>query len=751
MTARHQSKTESGSDDMTTTVGRIRAKALAAAIAVTLIPLGAFAQVPSPTAPAGSAGDPPGRVARLNYFSGTVTMEPAGATDWSYVVLNRPLTTGDQLWADSQARAELHAGSTALWLDQQTSLDIVDLDDNTTQLKVTQGTLSARVRSLAAGQSVELDTPNVALVAGGAALFRIDVAPDGSATTVTLREGQATAYGDGVSYQMSAGEQIRFTGANLQQQAGGPAPAADAFDQWVASRIRAEDASISARYVSREMPGYEDLDANGTWRSDPTYGEVWVPTVAVTTGWAPYHAGHWAWIAPWGWTWVDDAPWGFAPFHYGRWVYAAHAWAWVPGPVVVARPPVYAPALVAFVGGGGGGGAHWGIDLAIGGAVGAGVAWFALGPGEPWHPAYHASPAYFSRVNNVSVTNIRSTTVINNVTNVTNIHNTYINQTIPGAITAVPANAFVRGEPVAQAARPITAQQIAHAQIGAGAPAVAPVRESFTGGMRPAQVGAPASLAQRQVVATRPPLVPAAYHDVLAQRFAGDGGRVAGAGEPVVRTAAPANFAPAAQAAHIATKPGAPANYGNFRVISRAQAKPIAAPGALAHGGEPQHQPGAQPHEAEQGAPRTGEMPTPTQAHAMQQNGNGVPHPQSEGMEQQHEQAGQRPARPEENRPQAGEAMHAQEGSREPAPAEHVAEAEQHANEASQQRAEQHAEQNAGQHADEHPQAPHEQPDQQEHQPQQAHPQAHAQQKPHPQAHPQPHPQHKEEGDHHHE
>jgi hypothetical protein len=25
-------------------------------------------------------------------------------------------------------------------------------------------------------------------------------------------------------------------------------------------------------------------------------------------------------MSPWGWTWVDNAPWGFAPFHYGRWV-----------------------------------------------------------------------------------------------------------------------------------------------------------------------------------------------------------------------------------------------------------------------------------------------------------------------------------------------------------------------------------------------------------------------------------------------
>jgi hypothetical protein len=634
---------------MKTTFHRFRATALSISAALTLIPLAANAQqVPSPTAPAATlAGDPPDRVARLNYFAGTVTLEPAGLTDWSYAVLNRPLTTGDQLWADANARAELHAGSTALRLDQQTALDIVNLNDTITQLKVTQGTLSAHVRMLPPGQTFEIDTPNVALVANAPGLFRVDVAADGSSTTVTIRSGSVTVYGDGGSFQINAGQQIQFVGTSLQQQAGGAAPALDGFDEWVASRDRAEDNSVSARYVSREIPGYEDLDANGTWRNDPTYGEVWVPTVAVSAGWAPYHEGHWAWIAPWGWTWVDDAPWGFAPFHYGRWAYVDRAWVWVPGPVVVTQPPVYAPALVAFVGGGGGGGAHWGVDLAIGGAVGAGVAWFALGPGESWHPAYHYSPAYYNRINNVTVNNVHTTTIINNV----NIHNTYINQNAPGAITAVPANTFVRGEPVAQAARPFNAQALAHAQIGAGAPAIAPVQQSFAGALRPANVGAPAALAQRAVVATRAPVVPPAYHDALAQRFAASGGKVAGAGEPVVRTAAPAAFAAAAHA----SKPGAPAAPGGFHVINRAQVHPITPQRVQAnqeHGNEAQagHAPAvASPKPQAEEQPRANEMKE-----------SGAARPQGEA---EHEQPGAPEARPAEDAkqtPPAPQTEHAQ-------------------------------------------------------------------------------------------
>ena len=52
--------------------------------------------------------------------------------------------------------------------------------------------------------------------------------------------------------------------------------------------------------------GYEDLDDNGDWRDDSNYGHVWFPN-RVSTGWAPYREGHWDWVAPWGWTWVDDS------------------------------------------------------------------------------------------------------------------------------------------------------------------------------------------------------------------------------------------------------------------------------------------------------------------------------------------------------------------------------------------------------------------------------------------------------------
>ncbi|SIT40125.1 Cell division protein [Paraburkholderia ribeironis] len=640
----------------------------------------ALAQDIQPTPRAATATqdtDPPGRIARLNYTAGTVTTEPAGATDWSYAQINRPLTTGDQLWNDQNARSELHIGSTAVRLGQSTSLDVLNLDDSSAQLKVAQGTLSTRVRELAPGSSYEIDTPNLAVGVNEPGDYRVDVAPDGSSTTVTVRSGSATVYGDSGQLPVAAGRQIRFGGTNLQQLADNQVPGLDSLDQWAVSRDAAEDHSVSARYVSRDVPGYQDLDANGTWQDSPQYGEVWVPR-ATPAGWAPYHDGHWVWQAPWGWTWVDDEPWGFAPYHYGRWAQLDDSWAWVPGPIVADAPPVYAPALVAFVGDDeGGGGADWGVNLAIGGVVAAGVAWFPLGPGEPWHPHWrdhdHWSAGYYNRVNR--------TTTINNY-NVTNIHNTYVNYRARGGLTAVPATAFVHGQPVGRFAQQVDPRQWHSARINPGGVGIAPVRESFGSGMRNANYRPPASVVARPVVATRNPVVPAAYHDRLAQRFAQGGGRVPGGGEPIVRTAVPAHMAGGGALpmqnvrvvqSHIAAHPpgataGAPVP-GTPGGMQQAGPRPGAEPGQLPRGAESQARPAVPPPMVNnQRAPQSGEMgrqsngvPRPPQAGGgnpaafAQQHGGPQPASQQPGATGGHEPAWTRPHTPMAQQAQPGQ------------------------------------------------------------------------------------------------
>jgi hypothetical protein len=446
--------------------------------------------------------DPPARVARMNFAQGQVSFQPGGEGEWVEAVPNRPLTTNDNLWTDRDSRAELHIGSTAIRLGSETSLTFLELDDSTVQLRLAQGSTLIRVRHLDDEDNLEIDTPNLAFRVQGPGEYRVDVNPDGHSTTIDAFHGRGEAIGGGNNYTVVAGQQAIFTGDNNLDYDIEPLPRQDGFDEWAFDRDRREDDDRSANYVSREMTGYEDLDDYGRWSYEGNYGPVWVPT-GVPAGWAPYRFGHWVWVAPWGWTWVDDQPWGFAPFHYGRWCVIGGGWAWVPGPVVVR--PVYAPALVAFVGGGG-----FHFSASFGGSEG--VAWFPLGPGEVYVPSYHVSRTYVNQVNvtntvvNVTkVTNIYNSYTTNNTTVVNNI--TYINRRQPNAVTAVSHETFVNARPVARNVVAVSAREVEQAPATHMAP-VQPVRTSELGAGKPTKFAPPPAVQQRQVVAQRPPAQP---------------------------------------------------------------------------------------------------------------------------------------------------------------------------------------------------------------------------------------------------
>ena len=370
--------------------------------------------------------DPPGRVARLGFHQGTVSFSPSGDDSWYDVAPNRPLTSGDRLWTDRGARAELQVGSSAVRMDERTSLELTQVDDGTTQLTVAQGTVQLRVRDDLAGQRVEVDTGNLAMVIQAAGDYRIDADPAAGTTRVAVAAGSALVYGDhGESVALGARQQLVVTGRNLAA-AGGTPQGGDDFDRWAAERNRLEDQSVSARYVSREVVGYQQLDRYGDWQNDPSYGNVWYPR-EVDADWAPYRDGQWVDVAPWGWTWVDAAPWGFAPFHYGRWARIGPRWGWVPGRTQ-ARP-VYSPALVGFIGG------PASANLAIGGGR-HGVGWFPLAPGERWQPGYRTSPRYVEAANRPVVDGRHRPPPRDAA---------YAYQRHPGALTVVPADRFGRG------------------------------------------------------------------------------------------------------------------------------------------------------------------------------------------------------------------------------------------------------------------------------------------------------------------
>jgi len=473
----------------------------------------------APQRAAADEDDPPSRVARLAYANGNVSFNPAGTDDWVTAVVNRPMTTGDKLWADDGARAELHLGYATVRLSDHTGFSFLNLTDDVTQLRLTEGTLNIRVRHLGDDETFEVDTPNLAFSILRPGSYRVNVNEAGEATVVAVRDGQGEVTGGGSAYTIRAREEGVFNGVDqLDADIERARADEDDFDHWCMDRDRREEHSISSRYVSDDVVGYQDLDDYGGWRPVPEYGNVWFPHTTVV-GWAPYRYGHWVWIAPWGWTWVDDAPWGFAPFHYGRWVVVGGVWGWVPCPprpavVTVAYVrPVYAPALVAWVGG-----AHWGVGVAVGGAPAAGVAWFPLGPRDVYCPSYHVSHTYVTNVNvsnttiinRTQVTNVYNNVYVNKTVNVTNV--TYQNQTAPNAVTAVSHQAFVSAQPVHNNMIRVAQREVVSAPVAPIAPAVAPQQRSVLGAGAEARVRPPAPALSRPVVARMaPPPAPVSF------------------------------------------------------------------------------------------------------------------------------------------------------------------------------------------------------------------------------------------------
>ena len=406
--------------------------------------------IPSLRAQNGYEQDPPNRVARVSVIQGNVSLEPSGADSFSQAEINYPLTSGDRIYVDNSSYGEIQTAGLAVRMAIGADVTLSSLTDNVAQFGLAQGSIRVRTRSLAGfeGQrgTVEIDTPNGAILVEQPGDVRVDSYPQDDTTVVTVSSGAVQVTGQNLDQSVGPEQSLRLSGSNpvyAEQVQLQPPDALDQFDQ---QREHRRERASAYQYVSPDMIGAGDLDDYGDWQSQNQQdGPVWYPR-NVAAGWSPYSNGHWAWVAPWGWTWVEAEPWGFAPFHYGRWANFGGRWGWCPGPPRQAFGgeirPIYSPALVAFIGGGGGF-----------------SAWFPLGPREVYRPWYHASPAY---VNQVNVTNIYNT-------NITEIHNTYINRTVNvyntsnitnvtyvnrgTATVVVPQRGFAAGQQIAQLRR----------------------------------------------------------------------------------------------------------------------------------------------------------------------------------------------------------------------------------------------------------------------------------------------------------
>jgi hypothetical protein len=419
-----------------------------------------------------NVNDPPTRVARLSFAIGDLGLMPAGTTNWGAADVNRPLTNGDKLSSGPDAKAELDLGGASLRINDDSDIGILNLDGHTGQFELTQGTLNITVRNIDQGSTYEIDTPTLALVIEQPGTFRVDVPSDGSSTSIAVSDGLGTIYGENnAQRQVYSGRRYQFNNSALSDVMVTDITSSDAFDLWCNDRDSQQANDASAQYVSDDMVGSGDLNGSGSWEQDEDYGAIWYPSI-VAAGWAPYRFGHWAWIWPWGWTWVDSLPWGFAPYHYGRWAFIHNRWGWIPGPRHIR--PIYAPALVAFVGTG----------------AGHPVGWFPLGPRDVYSPWYHASSNYYTGVNlaNIGVGRYYDqTALINTIHNQYGLFqsgralpgNTYAYRNTPAALTAVPAQVFAGARNVQNSQVRLDAQQVASASVIAPTALQRPTASSF--------------------------------------------------------------------------------------------------------------------------------------------------------------------------------------------------------------------------------------------------------------------------------
>jgi hypothetical protein len=408
-----------------------------------------------------SQGDPPARVGRVARIEGGASFRTTGDTQWTAASANFPVSTGDAFWTEPNAQAVLEISASRVVMADRTELDVTSLDAAGLVAVTPQGETYFHLRDLAPNEVWSVQTPRglVHLTAPGR--YAIAVGNTDQPTMVTVLDGAAEIDGPDVSLRIAANQTARVSGTDTFQGSIGAAER-DAFltRQLNAERPRPIPQGVPPQVAY--MPGGGELGGYGNWSAAPDYGQVWYPTV--TPGWVPYRDGHWAFVAPWGWTWVDDAPWGFAPFHYGRWVQIDGRWGWTPGVLQAAGPPVYAPALVTFIG--------LGAGVALGAAIAGGsIGWVPLGPREAYHPWYHASNNYVREVNVSHVTNISNVTTIN----------TYVNR---GAATSVPAAIMAGSRPVQAAAQPISPQVLATAQPVVGQQPIRPT--GATVGVTPA-------------------------------------------------------------------------------------------------------------------------------------------------------------------------------------------------------------------------------------------------------------------------
>lgn len=362
--------------------------------------------------------------------NGLATGDNSQSDQWSAASENQPFSVGDRIYTRDNSRASLaFTGRNFARLNPNTSLDVLALNDERTQLALRDGSAVFDVGYLDQGDLFEVATPYGAVDFQQPGLYNVGI--DNGQVLVSVLSGLAQVVGMGGSGQISKGEMLTLLGQTAADVVLSRLDGRDAgylVDDYYANQYpnyydgRYRDyntyvndpyyfdpyrRNVSYQYANSYIPGLDDLDYYGDWRNVDGYGHAWSPRV--DAGWMPYQSGYWMNDYPYGPTWVSSEPWGYAPYHYGRWAFVGDRWYWVPEST--SSTPYYSPALVAFV-------PFANND----------IGWVPLGPGDRYVPHYYNTswePYYLTR---------------------DDLYLRGVNLNVPGAVTVVSADEFFRGD-----------------------------------------------------------------------------------------------------------------------------------------------------------------------------------------------------------------------------------------------------------------------------------------------------------------
>lgn len=303
---------------------------------------------PTPASPAAVQAAPALRWGRVSVFSGAAQAWDLEQRAWAPLYLNRAVTVGDRIRTEPGARVEIQIGAVEVSIAPGSDVEFPALEASRLLVRLASGSLALIVRHPEAVQGLEVLTDDLRLQPLGVGLMRIDRDRRVARSAAQVLQGLARLTHPGQPMDLRAGQRLEVT-------------AADGVPRMIASEDPEDPWSVSIRSLAAQTPGplappidtavpadmtgAEILTRHGRWEQHPEHGPVWWPT-AVRSDWEPFRHGRWVWVRPGGWVWWEDAPWGFAPYHYGQWVIWGNRWVWAPRlhhrppPRVVVPPPL---------------------------------------------------------------------------------------------------------------------------------------------------------------------------------------------------------------------------------------------------------------------------------------------------------------------------------------------------------------------------------------------------------------------------